>query len=446
VDDHELVDSRFIITGLFRSGAVGALYRAVDRQSGEPVAVKLLQVRDARLEKRLLAEARLLAGLHHPNIVRYIAHGSSAAGLPYLVTEWLDGETLRERLQRGRLSAAESIGIAWRVADALSVAHAARVVHRDVKPSNIMLVDGDLDQVKLIDFGVAQDAADGCRLTKSGESVGTPYYMAPEQIRGLAEIDGRADLFALGCVLYESLTGERAFEAENELEVWLKILLTPPPPLRSRQPLPPSLVALIARLQAKQPAARPPSASEVAKSLRELPAVAEAASPPEALDKKDEKTDQLDASVLRSRAPSTFLLVALLPPAPHDADGRPRRRRELLASVDALARSYNGRADLLGDTAALLILDGDAAAATGCAFRLRRSLPGAVVALAGSERRGASAVDDYLIMRAAGVLEAVVFDGATVDGVLVDAVTAPALGDGCNVQPVALGTYCLRED
>src|SRR5262249_11018590 len=151
-------------------------------------------------------EARILAELSHPRIVRYIAHGAVPSGEPYLAMEWLDGEDLGAPLSRCPLGPSRSVGVAVSVAQALGFAHARGVVHGDLKPSNIFLVDGRIDALKLLDFGVAWiDAAS--RMTRTGALMGTPGYMAPEQTRGVEGLDARADVFSLGCVLFECLTG-----------------------------------------------------------------------------------------------------------------------------------------------------------------------------------------------------------------------------------------------
>src|SRR5580765_5761273 len=180
------------------------VYRARDKHTGALVALKVLQGAEP-LGSRFARESRMLAELSHPGIVRYVAHGTTAAGQKYLAMEWLDGEDLAERLVHGGLTARESITLCRRVAEALGFAHARGVVHRDVKPSNLFLPDGQIEQVKVLDFGIARLRHDTGEGTRTGVRVGTPSYMAPEQARGLAKIDGRTDVFALGCVLYECL-------------------------------------------------------------------------------------------------------------------------------------------------------------------------------------------------------------------------------------------------
>src|SRR5262249_29628217 len=156
----EAVGSRFVIEDEAASGGMATVYRAWDRQVGGPVAIKVLHVegRQGREEtERLQREAGLLAELEHPGIVRYVAHGRTALGAPYLAMEWLEGETLLQRLAAGeRLTVGESVELCRRVADALATAHRRSVVHRDVKPGNIFLEGGDLGRVKIVDFGIAR--------------------------------------------------------------------------------------------------------------------------------------------------------------------------------------------------------------------------------------------------------------------------------------------------
>jgi serine/threonine protein kinase len=194
--------------------------------------------------------------------------------------EWLDGEDLARRLSREGLTIDESIALVRRVAEALGCAHAAGVMHRDVKPGNLFLRGGRPDGVVLLDFGLARRWGTDA-ITRTGMMVGTPAYMAPEQAeRGATALDARADVFALGCVLFECLTGQAAFSGETFMALVAKLLLDEvPPPSRLRPEVPPELDALCARLLAKQPGARPPDGAAVAALLAELPSIA-SSSPP----------------------------------------------------------------------------------------------------------------------------------------------------------------------
>ncbi len=199
------------------AGATGVIYEAVRIADGLPVALKLLRVaaaHDAVASDRLRREAEALGLSWHPNVVEVIDHGHLPDGTAYLVMELLPGESLAVRLRnRGRLPPRELLPIALQMCDALAAVHAAGVVHRDVKPSNILLaVDRDdptgAERVKLLDFGIARVEWEETRITNTGGPLGTPGYMSPEQEGGETEIDGRSDLFALGAVLFECLVGE----------------------------------------------------------------------------------------------------------------------------------------------------------------------------------------------------------------------------------------------
>src|SRR5262249_28067975 len=160
----------------------------------------------------------ILAELRHPGFVQYLAHGRSERGELYLAMEWLVGEDLAERLAARELSLTESLQLVTQVAAALAAAHARRIVHPDLKPPKLLLADGKVDRVKVLDFGVAR-LLPLETITQTGMIVGTPRFMAPEQARGAKDVDARADVFALGCVLFRCLTGEHPFAGETPGEV-----------------------------------------------------------------------------------------------------------------------------------------------------------------------------------------------------------------------------------
>ncbi len=247
---------RYEILSLLGRGGMGVVYRARDRASGEVVAVKVLLENRPSAAERFMREAAVLSGLDHPGIVRYEAHGVTKAGEPYLAMEWLDGETLANRFKRGILTVDETLSLAMQVAEALGAAHARGVVHRDLKPSNLFLVGGDIGQVKVLDFGIAQ-LGGAARMTKTGALVGTPGYMAPEQARCEASVLPAADIFALGCVLFEALAGKPAFEGQHAMALLAKLVFEEAPLLEAHCPdAPPALSALVAKMLAKDPAAR----------------------------------------------------------------------------------------------------------------------------------------------------------------------------------------------
>ncbi|HEY1956567.1 MAG TPA: protein kinase [Polyangiaceae bacterium] len=263
-----LLRGRFEIREVVQEGGMGLVFRAHDRETNRPVAVKTLIDPAPQHAERFARETALLASLRHPAVVSHVDHGFSEKGEPYLVMDWLEGEELGDRIARGPLSETDARALALRMAEALGAAHALGIVHRDVKPANVVLVENDVARATLIDFGVA--LAGGPRRTRSGLVVGTPGYMAPEQARARRDVDARADVYALGCVLWECLTGKPPFTGEHAVAILAKVLLEETPRLRAIAPgAPADLDALLARMLAKDPAARPRDGEEVARALRE---------------------------------------------------------------------------------------------------------------------------------------------------------------------------------
>ena len=244
----------FRVGELLGRGAMGSVYLA-DDASGQHVALKLLSpelAHDDRFRQRFLRESQLAATLTHPHVVRTVASGEDD-GVLYLAMAYVDGIDLRELLRREeRLDPDRAVRIVRQVGDALDAAHAAGLVHRDVKPGNILLADGP-DRACVCDFGLARHVSSVGSLTGDRGFVGTVDYVAPEQIRGAA-VDGRADVYALGCVLFECLTGRKPFERESELAVVFAHLNEPPPrPTEARPELPAALDGVIASALAKSP-------------------------------------------------------------------------------------------------------------------------------------------------------------------------------------------------
>jgi hypothetical protein len=264
----DTVARRFQVERFAGAGAMGLVYRARDVQTGEWVALKVLAHGSA---ERFLREARALAEVSHPHIVRYVDHGHTEAGEPYLAMEWLEGADLAQKLQSGPLSLAQALGLARSVAGALAVAHGRGVVHRDVKPSNLFLVLGDPARVKVLDFGAARFIRTTSAPTASGIVLGTPGYLAPEQVNEDTAVDGRADVFSLGCVLYECVAGRPAFVAQHVLALLGKILREDPPPLRQvAAHAPEVLEALLIAMLAKDPRGRPASMTAITEALDRL--------------------------------------------------------------------------------------------------------------------------------------------------------------------------------
>jgi tetratricopeptide (TPR) repeat protein len=255
-----LPGSARIVAGRFRldyeagSGGMGTVYRAVDLVSGTTAAVKILNGRELRDRRRFEQEAAILAELSHPAIVRYLAHGISETGDPFLAMEWLEGEDLAALIARQTLSTADALFVIRRAAEALGYAHGRGIIHRDVKPENLFLPMGDISRVKVLDFGIARLTQGGRSLTRTGAVVGTPGYLAPELVRGDRNLNARVDVFSLGCVLFQCLTGRPVFEAEESSALLAKILLQDAPRVRELVPrVPPALDELVARMLAKEP-------------------------------------------------------------------------------------------------------------------------------------------------------------------------------------------------
>ena len=232
---------RFHLLAQAGAGGMGAVYRARDLTTGATVAVKILTGREVREAQRFDQEGAILAGLVHPAIVRYIAHGVADSGARYIAMEWLDGEDLATRLEREHPTIAETVALARRTAEALAHAHRMGVVHRDIKPGNLFLPGGAIDRLKVLDFGIARLTSGARKLTRTGSVIGTPGYMAPELVRGARDITPRADVFSLGCVMFQCLTGRAVFEAEAPTALLAKILLVEPPRVRDVAPQIPAM-------------------------------------------------------------------------------------------------------------------------------------------------------------------------------------------------------------
>lgn len=266
----------FHILARLGSGGMGTVYRAQHEMTERTVALKILH-KNLALEsdkiKRFQSEARTLSQLDHENIVRIISCGISEQGLPFIVMEELTGETLQTKLEKEHvLEPAYIHKLMQQILSGLAHAHEAGIMHRDLKPSNIMLVDNGTT-AKIMDFGIAKllpTMPSGDITTNSGSILGSPLYMSPEQCSG-SHLDERCDLYALGCILYECLTGEPPFSGENNLEVMYKHVNDPVPPFKakSRKPLTRTLQAIALRCLSKDPQHRYASADKMQEALTE---------------------------------------------------------------------------------------------------------------------------------------------------------------------------------
>jgi serine/threonine-protein kinase len=262
-----ILGDRYRLIELLGEGGMATIYRAHDRQLDRDVAVKLLRPqygRDAGFIARFRQEAQSAASLNHPNVVNVFDYGTDLAG-PFIVMELIDGENLAEILrERGFLPPPAAAGIAEQIADGLSVAHERGIVHRDIKPSNILLTrDG---RAKVVDFGIARALVEA-QLTLPGTTLGSVHYFSPEQARG-EPVTAASDLYSLGLVLFEMLTGQRAWTGDTAGAVALARLGNPPPrPSSLRADVPPALDAIVARALALDPQDRFASAGTMAAAL-----------------------------------------------------------------------------------------------------------------------------------------------------------------------------------
>jgi serine/threonine-protein kinase len=320
--------SRYEILGELGRGSMGRVYLAHDPNTDRKVAVKLLALpagagaeEEAAARARFLLEARAAARLHHPGIV--VVHDAGTdpeSDRPFIAMEWVDGRSLSALLaERGPLPCAAAARIAAQVAEALEHAHERGVVHRDVKPGNILL--GSDGAVKVSDFGIAKFVAESH--TVSGHVLGTPNYISPEQLRG-EPVDGRTDLFSLAAVLYEMLTGEPPFRSDSMASITYKVAhLEPRPPSELRADLPGGLERVLLRALAKAPAARWPSAGEFARELAAFagaPGAAAPALPPERT---------VVTAAAGAGPPAASAAGAAGAPPPAAASAPPARRRGL---------------------------------------------------------------------------------------------------------------------
>jgi len=305
------LDGRYDVERLLATGGMGSVYLGRDTTLDRPVAIKVIApelAASAALRERFLREARTVARLRHANIVAVYAAGAAERTL-YFVMEYVDGESVRQRLERdGAWRGPGAVAALRDLARALAYAHAHGIVHRDVKPENI-LVERDTGRALLTDFGVAQALAGGDesgRMTATGMVIGSPFYMSPEQAAGERALDGRSDIYSLGLVGYEMLAGAPVVQATSAATAIMKQLTERATALRLRAPdAPPAVADAIDRALEKDPANRWPDASAFA--------------------------DALDAGRSGTPVPPTTVLPAARGPAAAD--------REAMASAPSAARA-----------------------------------------------------------------------------------------------------------
>jgi hypothetical protein len=427
---------------------MGSVFLATDLHTGQAVALKLMHAAGApAATHRFSREAQVLAELRHPAIVSYVAHGTSHEGQPFLAMEWLAGEDLSRRLLRQPLSLAETLSLLRRAAEALATAHQQGIVHRDIKPSNLFLRQGNPADVVLLDFGLARHVIPSLvGITSSGMVLGTPGYMAPEQASSQHEIPPAADIFSLGCVLYECLAGRPPFAAPHFAAALAKILYAEPTPLRTlRAQLPAGLQELVDQMLVKDARQRLPDATRLVASLATLGSLSALAPP-------DATQSMLVSGLAHAEQQLVSVLLVTVPEVPSE----PRkaslaRGLALRDSVRAMLEPFGAQVELLADgslVATLVPTSGtatdQAALAARCALTFKQRLPEAAVVLA----TGLGVVDQRLpvgeVMDRAGQLLRRLEQEPASSTVMMDETTAGLLGPDFELSRSASGAFLLQ--
>jgi eukaryotic-like serine/threonine-protein kinase len=457
-----VVGGRFRIGSLANVGGMSLIYDARDlTRDGLRVAFKVMPPMTRANEEaheRFLREAEVLASLRHPGIVDYIAHGLTGDQRPYIVMEWLDGEELESILRRGPLPILQAVLLVHRIADALAHAHERGITHRDLKPSNIIIRSGRVDNPAILDFGVARWLGRTLQVTKTGMLIGTPGYMAPEQARGQTDIGPSADVFALGCLLYQALVGKPPFAADHITAVLTKVLFEEVPPARFHRPeTPESLDSLLSRMLLKDATERPRDAVAILNELKslapDLDAFNPAAEPPRIAPRRvlTDAEQVLYSLVLATPSPRTnddsWTVQSSTIRTPFADD--PRWPRETLEHLGVQLES------LAEGSLAIVVGKGasakeQAATAARCAWLLLERNPSAQVTLVtgrgvlgprggvpeGEVFERASAL---LRQRATGILAT-----TAEPGVIIDEITARVLGSGYHIERTSTSLVLTR--
>ena len=268
-----MLKERFAVVGVLGEGGMGAVYKAIQQPVGRPVALKVINsdMDDPHISARFFQEARVVSRLSDPSIVTLYDYGEAEDGSLYMVFEFISGKLLFDMLREGRLAPTRAVELMLQVLGGLVEAHAMGLVHRDLKPENIMVTANNLgeEKAKVLDFGIAKvvTSDDSGVRTREGIVLGTPRYMSPEQAQDLP-LDGRSDLYSLGVILYELLTGNAPFARGAAIEILMAHINNPPPPIDPALGVPPPLVAVVMKALSKKAGDRYADAESMAKALK----------------------------------------------------------------------------------------------------------------------------------------------------------------------------------
>jgi serine/threonine-protein kinase len=419
------------IEGLLGRGGMSEVYRASNPRLGNTIAVKLLTrelANDEIFRERFVRESRLAASLNHPNVIPIFDAGESD-GMPYIAMRYVEGSDLEQLLEReGPLSAAATASIVSQIAAALDCAHSQGLIHRDVKPANILLEgNGDASHVYLSDFGVAKHGGSRSGLTSTGHFVGTVDYIAPEQIEG-KPVSGATDVYSLGCVLYQCLTAEPPFDRDSDVAMIYAHLVEPPPLVSERRPdLPAGLDAVVSKALSKRPEDRYGTCRELVAALRAAAGLETAQTLGGAATADDTATRLADqparlpvpetilaadstmprphaapptelASSLTAPSPSAGPELAAAPPAPLTELSAARSERKTVS----MRRLWRSKRLLIAAAVALLLAAGAAAAAQTLGGGSSKKHGGAGSNQAGSANNGSDIAGDGVAVNADG--------------------------------------------
>ncbi len=392
ISEGEVLAGKYRIERILGRGGMGVVVQATHLQLGQRVAIKFLHERaKAENVERFLREARASVRLKSEHVARVLDVGELDNGAPYMVMEYLTGNDLSQVLKkRGQLPIAEAVGYVLDACEAIAEAHASGIIHRDLKPANLFLTtaaDGS-HMVKVLDFGISKatdtTADPQMALTETAALLGSPLYMAPEQMRSARSVDARADIWSLGAITYQLITGQTPFSADTYAELILTVNTEPPTPLSHwRSDVPPELEAAILRCLEKKPADRCPSVAELAWALAPF-------GPPEAHAAADRIARTLGASRSRSsyaNAPSIPPpTLPSIPPAAATAQNSTAAGAWIGGGTDSNPKARAPKAILFATFGALAILGGVIAA-----FVFKRPAPAQTTPLSAPEAPASTA-------------------------------------------------------